>query len=65
LEAIDILLKTHFKFRYHNGYPVGDSLTRWTHRWWWRPGAKIYALVLDCTENMNDDRANSTLNIGC
>jgi hypothetical protein len=39
-------------------------LTRWTHWWWWRPGAKIYVLVLDCTENMNDDREDSTLNLG-
>jgi len=28
LEAIDILLKTHFGFGYPNGYPVGDSLRR-------------------------------------
>jgi hypothetical protein len=26
LEAICILLKTHFGFRYPNGYPVGDNL---------------------------------------
>jgi len=27
LEAIDIMLETHFKFRFLNGSPIGDSLS--------------------------------------